>query len=291
MYILEQVINGVCQGAIYALMAIGYSMIVGVTGLVTFTYGEVIMVGAFAAYYLFEFAGISVVAAICAGFITAGVLGIAIYKVCYEKFLDSPRHICLICTIGMSILVRNIAQICFGTESKGMPRVLPGYVELSGIRISYLQLLIIAVVILLSVILTLFFTKTRMGMRVRCVSQDRKAGALLGIDVEKTCLIGNSIGCAMGGVAGVLLSLYYSNVNPTMGGTSSLKAFSSAVLGGMDTIAGAAGGGMLIGICENLGIMVISSGLRDVIAFVFLIIVLLIKPQGLFGKAGGATNI
>ena len=291
MYILEQLVNGVCQGAIYALMAIGYSLIVGVTGLVTFTFGEVIMMGAFSAYYLFHFFGVHIVWAILAGFAAAGVLGMGIYKVCYERFLESPRHISLICTIGMSLLIRNIAQLCFGTESKGLPRILAGYVELGTMRFSQLQLLIIGVVIFLSVVLTLFFKKTRAGLRVRCVSEDRKAAALLGINVGKTALLGNSIGCALGGVAGVLLAFYYSNVYPTMGGAASLKAFSSAVLGGMDNIAGAAGGGLLIGLCENLGIMVISSGLRDVIAFVFLIVVLLIRPQGLFGKAGGATNI
>jgi len=287
MYILEQLINGVCQGVIYALMAIGYSLIAGVTGLVTFTYGEVVMVGAFTSYYCFSLLGVSIIPAMLFGFVAACILGIVIHKVCYERFLDSPKYISLICTIGMSMLIRNLAQIVFGTETKGMPKIFGnGFIELGLIRISYLQILILGVVIVLSLTLTFFFVKTKSGMTLRSVSQDRKAAAFVGVNVRSTTLIGNSIGCGLGGIAGVLLALYYSNVSPIMGGTIGLKAFSSAVLGGLDNVAGAAGGGLLIGVCENLGIMFMSTGLRDVIAFTFLIIVLLVKPQGLFGRKG-----
>lgn len=116
MYLLEQILNGVCQGMIYALMAIGYSTIVGVTGLVTFAYGEVVMIGAFAAYYCFEFFGAHLVPALLAGFLMAGLGGVVIHKVCYEHFFDAPRHISLICTIGMSMLLKNLAQILFGSR-------------------------------------------------------------------------------------------------------------------------------------------------------------------------------
>lgn len=288
MYLLEQILNGVCQGMIYALMAIGYSMIVGVTGLVTFAYGEVVMIGAFSAYYCFAFFGTNLVLALAAGFIMSGLCGILIHKVCYERFFDAPRHICLICTIGMSMLLKNLAQIAFGSQVKGMPTFFGGkFVSLGGLRISYLQLLIFGLVITLSAVLSIFLNLTKTGMTLRSVSQDKKAAALVGIDVAMSTMTGNALGCALGGVAGVLLGIYYSTIVPTMGGTIGMKAFSASVLGGLTDVAGAAIGGLLIGICENVGIMFMTTGLRDAIAFVFLILVLLVKPQGLFGRKGG----
>lgn len=288
MYLLEQILNGVCQGMIYALMAIGYSTIVGVTGLVTFAYGEVVMIGAFAAYYCFEFFGAHLVPALLAGFLMAGLGGVVIHKVCYEHFFDAPRHISLICTIGMSMLLKNLAQILFGSQVKGMPTFFGGrFISLGGIRISFLQLLIFGLVIGLSAALSIFLNRTRTGMTLRSVSQDKKAAALVGIDVERSTLTGNVLGCALGGVGGVLLGIYYGTIVPTMGGAVGMKAFSASVLGVLTDVAGAAIGGLLIGICENIGIMFMTTGLRDAIAFVFLILVLLVKPQGLFGRKGG----
>ena len=134
--------------------------------------------------------------------------------------------------------------------------------------------------------LSIFLNRTRTGMTLRSVSQDKKAAALVGIDVERSTLTGNVLGCALGGVGGVLLGIYYGTIVPTMGGAVGMKAFSASVLGGLTDVAGAAIGGLLIGICENIGIMFMTTGLRDAIAFVFLILVLLVKPQGLFGRKG-----
>lgn len=287
MYILEQIINGLCQGVIYALMAIGYSLIVGVTGLVTFAYGEVAMIGAFAAFYSFMFFGTNLVVALLFGFFAAALIGVFIHKIAYERFLDAPRYISLICTIAASMIIRNLSQLAFGAETQRMPSVFRQFIDIGTIRISYLQIFILGIVVLLSITLSIFFVKTKAGMALRSVSQDRRAAALVGINVKTTTLIGNCIGCGLGGIAGVLLALYYANVSPIMGGAVGLKAFSSAVLGGFSNIAGAAGGGVILGICENLGITFMSSGLRDVIAFTFLIIILLVKPQGLFGRKGG----
>ena len=287
MYFVQQLVNGLSQGAIYALMAIGYTMIFGVVGLVTFTHGEVIMMGAFSAFYFFLAFGNNLLLGLLAGILVSGVVGIIVHKICYERFLDAPRHIPLICTIGMSMLLKNMAQILFGSEMKGMPDLFAGrFVQLAEIRITYLQIMIIGIVIFLSLFLTLFLNKTRSGMVLRAVSQDKKAAALLGINVKSATLLGNCIGCSLGGAAGVLLGLYYNSVLPTMGSAAGLKAFSSVVLGGMTNIAGAAVGGVTIGVLENLGIAVFSSGLRDVFAFVFLVLVLIIKPQGLFAKRG-----
>lgn len=284
-YVLEQIFNGLCQGGIYALMAIGYSMIAGVTGLVTFTYGEVIMIGAFASYYCYTLLGGSVWLGILSAFVCSGLLGILIYKVCYEHFLNAPSYICLVCTIGFSMIIKSLAQVFFGGETKGMPTVFEKkFYDLGPLHISNLQLLIFGVVIALSLLLTIYLLKTKAGMAFRSVSQDKTAAALLGIYVNRTMLLGNIVGCALGGVGGALFALYYTKVYPLMGGTIGMKAFSSAILGGLNNVAGAAGGGVIIGVCENVGLMFISTGLRDVIAFGFLIIVLLLKPQGLFGR-------
>lgn len=285
MYIIEQVFSGICQGMIYALMAIGYSMIVGVTGLVTFTYGEVAMIGAFAAYYAFELLHAPLAVAILCSFIAAALVGVIIHKVCYERFLDAPKHISLICTIGMSMLLKNVAQIVFGTEVKPMPDgIMRGVLYLGQLRISHMQLFIFAVVVIMSTAFTLFLQKTKWGMALRSVSQSRKAAAIIGMDVRKITLLGNAIGCAMAGVAGILLACYYTTVAPTMGGSIGLKAFSASVLGGLTNVATAAFGGLLIGIVESVGITLSSSGIRDAIAFGFLIVVLTLSPNGLVRK-------
>jgi branched-chain amino acid transport system permease protein len=265
-------------------MAIGYTMIYGIVGLVTFNYGETVMIGTFGAFYCFIFTGNFFIGLI-GGFATSAVLGILIHKICYERFLDAPRHVSLICTIGFAMMIKSIAQILFGSEVKPMPQVfrVTAY-EIRGLRITNLQLIIIGVVIVFCVILTVFLNKTRTGTMLRAVSQDRKAAALMGINVKATTLIGNCAGCALGGVAGALLGLYYTTVVPTMGEIVGLKAFAATVIGGLTRITSSALGGLSIGILENVGIILIPTGLRDVIAFVFIVIVLIFRPQGLFMK-------
>ena len=286
-YILIQLVNGLCQGAIYALMAIGYASIVGVVGLVTFAYGEVMIVGAFAAYYTFLSLSDNIVLGAAASFAAAAIVGVVIYKICYERFLDKPRHISLICTIGFSMLVKNLAQIIFGANTKAMPRVIGNFfIDIGPVRINGVQIAILAIVILLSASLYLLFQKTKTGIRLRAISQSRTASALVGINVKRTMLLGNCIGCGLGGIAGLLLAIYYSSLSPTMGSTFGNKAFASAVVGGMTNIPFAALGGELIGVIENLGTAFLPNSYRDVFAFVFLFIVLLICPQGLSKKKG-----
>ena len=281
--LLEQVVNGLGQGAIYALMSIGYAMIFGVIGLVTFAHGDVIMIGAFTAFYSFLLFGNHVVTAILAGFVVSGLLGFVIHRICYNKFFESPRQISLICTIGMGIFLRNLVQVFAGAESKPIPSTFAsGSVMVAGLRITYMQMFIFTVVICIVTLLTLFLKKTRIGLSLKAVSMDKTASSLLGINTRKTTTLGNMIGCAIAGAAGVLLAMYYSTVSPMMGGTIGMKSFCCAVLGGMASIGGAAVGGLLIGIAENVGIMVMGAGFRDIISFVFLILVLLVKPEGLF---------
>jgi branched-chain amino acid transport system permease protein len=286
-YYLSQVINGICQGSIYALMAIGYSVVVGVVGLVTFTHGEVIMLGAFAAYYTFEMLGNNLVVGVVASFLASAFVGIFIFKVCYERFFNAPRHISLICTIGTSMLLRNLAQIVFGPNNKPLLEVVPNRFYGQGVvGLTLVQLIVIATVISLSFLLFLFFNRTRWGIMLRAVSQDKSAAAMLGINVRLTALLGNCIGCGLGGVAGMLLAIYYQTLVATMGGSAGMKAFSSSVLGGLTNIPTAAAGGLCLGLVENLGITVSSASFRDMFAFVFLLLVLIVKPEGFAKKTG-----
>lgn len=286
-YFLNQLINGICQGSIYALMAIGYSVVVGVVGMVTFTHGEVIMIGAFASYYVFNALGNNLVFGVIASFAASWVIGMIVYKACYEHFFNAPRHISLICTIGISTVIKNLAQIVFGPNQQPMLNVVKNNIyNLGPVQISTVQLLVLAIVVILASLLSLVFNKTKWGIALRAVSQDKTAAYMMGINVKSTAMIGNCIGCGLGGVAGMLLSIYYQTLSATMGGSYGMKAFSSSVLGGLTDIRFSAIGGLCIGVIENLGITISSASFRDIFAFGFLILVLLIRPQGFASKKG-----
>lgn len=284
-YFLNQLINGLCQGAIYALMAIGYSVVVGVVGMVTFTHGEVIMIGAFASFYAFEMFGNNLLIGAAAAFAASWLIGMFVYKVCYERFFNAPRHISLLCTIGVSILIKNLAQILFGPNQKPMLNVVRNSIYSIGyVNVSTVQMVIIVVVVFLAGLLSFFFNRTRWGIALRAVSQDKNAAYLVGINVRRTAMVGSCLGCGLGGIAGMLLSVYYQTLNATMGGPLGMKAFSSSVLGGLTDTRYSAIGGLCIGVIENLGITISSASFRDIFAFGFLILVLLIRPGGFVPK-------
>ncbi len=280
-FFVEILVNGICQGSIYALFAIGYTLIVGVLKMVSFTHGEVIVVGAFAALYI-SYVCPNILVCLIGTFIVTALLGVFIHKVCYERFLDAPKHISVITTIGMSMLLKNAIQVFITTETKGMTKLIPsGSVSIGSVNIGYVPLIVVGIVILLSIILSLFMKKTKMGIMLRAVSQDRKAAALVGIPVKRITMLGNVIGCGIGGIGGMLYALYYGSLSASIGGPASLKAFCSSALGGMTDIVTAAGSGVVIGIIENFGVTFFASSMRNLVAFLLLIIVLLIKPEGL----------
>lgn len=286
-YFLNQLINGICQGAIYALMAIGYSVVVGVVGMVTFTHGEVIMIGAFAAYYMFFLSGNHILLGLVVSFLASWVLGFFVYKICYERFFNAPRHVSLLCTIGFSMLVKNLAQIIFGPNQKPMLDVIqPNFYKIGYVQISQLQIVIIITVVAMSSLLSLVFNKTKFGIMLKAVSQDKTASYMVGINVKRIAMLGNCLGCGLGGIAGLLLAIYYQTLQATMGGSLGMKAFASSVLGGLTDVRFSALGGLCIGIIENLGITVSSASYRDMFAFGFLILVLIIRPQGFVSKKG-----
>ncbi len=290
-YVLNQLINGICQGAIYALMAIGYSTIVGVVGMVTFTYGEIMMIGAYGAFYIFLSCGNNILLGLLMSFGCSFVLGIAVYKLCYERFFNAPRHISLLCTIGFSMLIKNLAQIVFGPETKSMLNIIPNRIftlHLGSVAVDFrlLQIVIMLLVVFLALMLTFFFNRTRAGIALRAVSQNKEAAYLVGINVRRTALLGNCIGCGFGGIAGCLLAIYYINFQSYTFGSFSMKAFSASVLGGLVDLRMSALGGLCLGIIENLGITISSATFRDVFAFGFLILMLIIRPQGFAVKKG-----
>lgn len=287
MFLLQQLMNGIAQGSIYALMAIGFAMVLGVVGLVTFVHGETIMIGAFGAFYVYTFLHQGIWPALLAGFGAAWILGYLIEKICYKPFRQSPEEIALICTIGLSILLKSLAQIVFGTDQKLMPDFFGDqFVLLGPIRISFTQVFIIAVVIGICLLLQWLLYHTKWGISIRAVSMSKEAAALLGVNVNRTILAGNCLGCALGGISGVLLAVYYNSLHPLMGASASMKAFTAAVFGGLTSIPGAALGGLLLGVIENLGVAAFSSGYRDVFAFGILILVLIIRPAGILGRKG-----
>lgn len=290
-YILNQLVNGICQGAIYALMAIGYSTIVGVVGMVTFTYGEIMMIGAYGAFYVFQLCGNSILLGVLFAFGSSFFLGILVYKLCYERFFKAPRHIALLCTIGFSMLIKNLAQIIFGPNTKSMLDIIPNRIftlHVGSIAVDFrlLQIVIMLLVVLFALILTLFFNRTRQGVALRAVSQNKEAAYLMGINVRRTALLGNCLGCGFGGIAGCLLAVYYVNFQSYTFGSFSTKAFSASVLGGLVDLRLSALGGLCLGIIENLGISISSATFRDIFAFTFLILMLVLQPKGFAVKKG-----
>ena len=249
------------------------------------------MIGAFSSYYIFLLFGNNLPLAILAAFTGSFLIGIVVYKLCYEKFFNAPRHISLLCTIGISMLIKNLAQIVFGPETKPVLDIVENKTftfMLGSVRldIKLLQIVVIVLVVVLASALTLFFNRTKWGIALRAVSQNKDAAYLVGINVKRMAMIGNCIGSGFGGIAGILLCIYYYSVSATMGGIYSMKAFAASVLGGLVDIRFSALGGLCIGVIENLGIAVSAATFRDVFAFGFLILVLLIRPQGFVSKKG-----
>ena len=285
MSVLQQLINGLSPGSIYALMAIGYTLIVGVVGLITFAYGEMVMIGAMSAYLFYTYVTPNFFLGLLVAFISSGIAGIFIHKVAYERFLDAPKRIALLCTVGCSLLIKNLAQIAFGSQGNAMPPAFetkPFYLFGTDLYITTIHMVVIAIVVVLAIGLSLFLYKTRVGLMLRAVSQDKMAASLVAINVKKVTLIGNIVGTGLGGIAGLLYGTYLTNVSTVFGTVVGLKAISACVLGGMTNIPGAALGALLIGILENFGIALFTSSYRDIIGFLVVFIALSFRPEGLF---------
>ena len=286
MSFLELLINGLSLGSIYAIIALGYTMVYGIAKMLNFAHGDIIMVGAYIAFCGLQSWGIPPVLSILLAMLVCTVLGVTIEGLAYRPLRQATSLAVLITAIGMSYLLQNIALMIWGANTKFFPTTFinGSSIMIGDLTISSATLITIAANVVIMVSLTLFTSKTKTGKAMRCVSEDRGAAELMGINVNRTISLTFAIGSTLAAIAGVLLCSSYPVLTPTTGSMPGIKAFTAAVFGGIGSIPGAMLGGILLGVIEIFGKAYISTELGDAIVFAVLIIVLLVKPAGLLGK-------
>lgn len=285
---LQQIINSLALGSVYALIALGYTMVYGIIGLINFAHGDIYMVGAFIGFFIsvtFHFPFPIVLIASMAG---AGLLGVFIEKVAYKPLRNSPKISLLITAIGVSFLLENgFALKSFagaGTRSYPSSLLVQKTWHVGGLEVNNLQVIILLISIFLVVVLQLIVYRTKMGKAMRAASFDMEASKLMGINVDNVISVTFAIGSALAGAAGVFVGILYNTIDPYMGIMPGLKAFVAAVLGGIGIIPGALLGGVIMGLAETLAKAYISTKWSDAIAFLILIFILIVKPTGILGK-------
>lgn len=286
---LQQLVNGLSLGSIYALIALGYTMVYGIIKLINFAHGDIYMLGAFTAFYATTVFHLNFFLALIVAMVLCGVLGVLIERIAYKPLRHATRITALITAMGVSYILEYTTQYFAGSEVKTFPEdVLNNAVfQIGGIQISQQQIYIIAVTLILMLALTYIVGRTRMGRAMRAVSVDEKAAELMGISVDRTISFTFLLGSVLAGAAGVLVGVYYNSINPLMGMVPGLKAFIAAVFGGIGIIPGAMVGGYFIGIVEVLVSGYGNSMYRDAVVFAILILILILKPAGLLGKNVG----
>ena len=279
-----QFINGLNIGSIYALIALGYTMVYGIAKLINFAHGDVIMVGAYISFISMKF-GLPWWLAVIISIVACAILGVVMEKVAYKPLRNASRISLLITAIGISYLLQNLFQLIFGANPQPYHAfiTLPA-LNLGGISIQANYYITFSVSVLLMILLTLFVNKTTMGKAMRAVSEDEGAAKLMGINVDTTISLTFAIGCALAAIAGILYANCYPMINPTLGSLPGIKAFIAAVLGGIGSIPGAVLGAFILGMVEAMTKAYISSQLTDTIVFAILILMLVFKPAGILGK-------
>lgn len=283
---LQQLINGVSLGSIYALIALGYTMVYGIIKLINFAHGDVFMIGAFVGFYAISYWHVGFFLALIISMIICAILGVVIERLAYKRLRNATRIAALITAIGVSLLIEYTMIYFRGSQIETYPDglVSNSKINILGAQISSQSLLILGVSISLMIILQFIVHKTKIGKAMRAVSHDADAARLMGINVDNTISATFAIGSALAGAAGVIFGLYYTRIDPLMGILPGVKAFVAAVLGGIGSIPGAMTGGMLLGIVETIVSGLGFSLWRDAAAFVILIIILIFRPAGIFGK-------
>lgn len=293
---IQQVFNGLSLGSIYALIALGYTMIYGILRFINFAHGDVFMIGAFSGYYLgivFSFATAGGFTSLWMAFliligsmVVCAMLGFTIEKLVYKPLRKSPKLTILITAIGVSLFLEYSGQLVFGADPKSFPSLLENepVINLSGAIIGSNPLVVLATAAILMFVLRIIVMKTKIGTAMRAVSFNPTAASLMGININAVISFTFIIGSSLAGAAGILYGLNYPSIDPLMGILPGLKAFVAAVLGGIGNIPGAALGGMIIGLLETFVTGYISPTYRDAIAFGILILILLFKPTGILGK-------
>lgn len=287
---LNHLINGISLGSVYAIIALGYTMVYGIAKMLNFAHGDVIMVGAYICFFAVSTYGLHPLIGIVLAMIVCTALGIVIERLAYKPLRAAPSLAVLITAIGVSYFLQNAAQLLWSSNTKFFPAFLvfdgQSGIQLAGgeISISYTAMITIVVCIVIMLALTWFTEKTKMGQAIQACSEDKGAAQLMGINVNSTISLTFAIGSALAAIAGVLLCSAYPTLMPTTGSMPGIKAFTAAVFGGIGSIPGALLGGILLGVIEILAKAYISTQLSDAIVFAVLIIVLLIRPTGLLGK-------
>lgn len=293
---LQQLINGLTLGGVYALIALGYTMVYGVLELINFAHGEIYMLGAYLGIIFFGFftaigltsanMPLSLTLTLVLSVILCSAYGFTVEKIAYRPLRNAPRLSPLISAIGMSIFIQNYVMLSQGATDKVFPNLFgsAGF-GFSGAQVTYMQTSIILISSLLMLSLHIFITRTRIGKAMRAVAQDKVMASLVGINIDTVISVTFVIGSGLAAIAGVMVAMYYGLVNYSIGYMAGIKAFTAAVLGGIGSIPGAMFGGMFLGFVESMGAGYISSEYKDVYAFIVLIIILLIKPSGIFGKS------
>ncbi len=280
---ISHLINGLSIGSVYALVALGYTMVYGIIKLINFAHGDLIMVGAYNVF-VFMSLGFGFLPAVLFSMVVCALLGVVLEKVAYRPVRNADRINALITAIGVSIFLQNIVMIIAGPNPRTFPTTFSGNITILGYAVETISAVTIVVAFICMSVLALFIKFTKTGKAMRAVSEDAKAASLMGINVDTTISITFAIGSALAVVAGALYCSAYPTINPTIGAMFGLKAFVAAVLGGIGIIPGAMVGGLLLGVIESLTKVFLPSQISDAITFSILILVLLVKPAGLFGK-------
>lgn len=296
LYFVQQILNGLTIGSTYALIAIGYTMVYGIIGMINFAHGEVYMIGTYVSFVVIagltmlgiEYIPLILASALVIAIIVSSSFGWAIERTAYRPLRGANRLIPLISAIGMSIFLQNYVVLAQGARDVAIPPIISGGWTFGGegfqASLSYMQLIIFVTTFLCMSALTLFISKSKLGRACRAVAEDIKMASLLGINTNRVISATFVIGAALAAVAGLLLGLYYGVANPHIGFIAGLKAFTAAVLGGIGSIPGAMLGGIILGLTESLTAAYISSEWKDAVSFSLLVLILLFKPTGLLGK-------
>ena len=284
--LVQQLVNGLAVGSIYALIALGYTMVYGTIKLINFAHGDVYMMGAFIGYFAVMVLKMNVFVALLVAMVVCAVLGVVIERVAYKPLRNSTRVAALITAIGVSYLLENAMSYFFGAESRPFPSDFgtETFTIFGDVSVNGKQILIFGVTVVLMALLQFIVRYTKMGKAMRAVAVDEQAAQLMGIDVDGVISFTFALGSALAGIAGVLVGVYYNTISTTMGITVGLKAFVAAVLGGIGSIPGAMVGGYLIGLLETMVSFFGYSPYRDGVVYFLLFIILIVLPAGLFGK-------
>ena len=295
-YFLQQLVNGLTLGAIYGLIAIGYTMVYGIIGMINFAHGEIFMIGAFISLIAFLILGpsggaviLTLLSVLVISMIFTAAYGWTLERLAYRPLRGSPRLAALISAIGMSIFLQNYVQLAQGARVKTLQPVITGGIEIFKgetftVTISYMQILIISLTIALMIAFWMLISKTALGRAQRACEQDRTMASLVGIDVDRTISITFVMGAMLASVAGLMITLYYGVIDFYVGFLAGIKAFTAAVLGGIGSIPGAMLGGLLIGLIEAFWSGYFSIEYKDVAVFSILVLVLIFRPSGLLGR-------